>query len=242
MQQIQTCLIVAAGMGTRLKAHGDIKPLVQVNQLSLIEHAMINASKAGVTRFVVVTGYRHQFLEEELEKIKERHSFTIQTAHNKDYEKPNGLSVLKGAPLLSGPFFLTMCDHMVESAIYEYLSNINLPEDHVALGVDFRLDNSDVDIEDVTKVLANGPYIKKIGKNISDYNGYDTGVFLANSSLFEAIEQSARDTDDPSISGGMEILSNANRAVAVDTKKSRWLDVDSPDILKLAQEWQKSKA
>lgn len=61
--QITDCLIVAAGKGTRLKGFGDLKPLVNLCGRPLIEHAMRSASAAGVTNFVIVTGYKAGILK-----------------------------------------------------------------------------------------------------------------------------------------------------------------------------------
>ena len=56
-------LIVAAGMGTRLRGIAISKPLAQVGGVPLIESAIDSAHKAGVSEFVVVTGYEGDRLE-----------------------------------------------------------------------------------------------------------------------------------------------------------------------------------
>ncbi len=53
-----------------------------------------------------------------------------------------------------------------------------------------------MDIDDVTKVLAEDSKIKAIGKKISNYNAYDTGIFLCSPVLFHAIEESFLSTGD----------------------------------------------
>lgn len=234
---VESCLIVAAGKGTRLKEYGDLKPLVPVGGIALIERGMRVAHAAGVKHFVVVTGYKTELLTPALETIAARNQFDLRTVFNPAFEEPNGLSVLCGAPFLKGPFYLTMCDHMVEREIYTALSAIDLAEDSVALGVDYRLDNPDVDIDDVTKVATRDGRIHSIGKNITQYDGYDTGVFRAGPALFDAIGSSRDNTGDCSISGGMNILCASARARAVDTGNARWIDVDSPPMHDIASDW-----
>jgi choline kinase len=237
LSQVKDCLIVAAGKGTRLKGRGDLKPLVDLCGAPLIEHAMLAAANAGVRNFVVVTGYRADILAGFLERLRERRNWNIETVYNPDFEKENGLSVVLGKNYLRDEFFLTMCDHVVETRLYEKLLEAKLPKDAVALGVDMRLSNPDVDIDDVTKVQMSGDKIHEIGKNLTTYNAFDTGVFRANPTLFSAILQSQASIGDCSISGGMRLLAQNGQAFAIDVGASRWIDVDSPQMLCKAQKW-----
>jgi len=237
LSQIRDCLIVAAGMGTRLKSLGDIKPLVKLHGVPLIEHAMAAGARAGVSRFVVVTGYEAPQLETRLQKINKERRWEIVTVRNPDFEKANGLSVLQAEQLLFGEFFLAMCDHLVDSAIYHHLTDASLPKDAIALAVDRRMENPDVDIDDVTKVNTADDKIINIGKTLPTYNAFDTGIFRANASLFSAIRQSEQVMGDCSISGGMKILAQDGRAIAVDVGSARWIDVDSPQMLRRAEDW-----
>ncbi len=52
------CLIVAAGMGGRLREKGPSKPLIPINGARLLERVISRAHSAGVERFFVVSGYR----------------------------------------------------------------------------------------------------------------------------------------------------------------------------------------
>jgi choline kinase len=237
LSHIKDCLIVAAGKGTRLKQFGDIKPLVELCGTSLIEQAMDVAVEAGVEKFVVVTGYQTLLVEDHLENIRQRRGWTIVSVYNAAFEQANGLSVLKGEPHLPGEFYLAMCDHLVDSSIYEHLAHAKLPENSIALAVDYRLSNPDVDIDDVTKVRTRDHKIIGIGKELEDYNSFDTGIFRANASLFAAIRKSQMETGDCSISGGMKILGHDDMAFAIDVGTSRWIDIDSPEMLNRAQNW-----
>lgn len=239
--QITDCLIVAAGKGTRLKGFGDMKPLVNLCGRPLIEHAMRSAASAGVTNFVIVTGYKSGILKKFLESLRKKYKWKITIVDNPEYEQANGLSVLAAKPYLKNDFFLSMCDHVVEGDIYEALMAADMPAGTVGLGVDMRLKNKDVDIKDVTRVKTTGGKIEKIGKELRKYNAFDCGIFRANPALFAAIEQSVEQTGDCSISGGMKVLSNAGSAQAIDIGTARWIDVDSPDMHKKAHKWMREK-
>jgi 1L-myo-inositol 1-phosphate cytidylyltransferase len=235
-------LIVAAGMGSRLKAKGNLKPLVSLAGTPLIERAIEAAHAAGITKTTVVTGYQHRVLEEFLRALSNRRGWTIRTIFNPDFMYANGLSVLKAAPLLSSRFCLTMCDHLVEPSLYRRLLAQPLGPHEVALAVDRRLANPFVDLNDVTKVRLAGRNIRDIGKDIAPYNAFDTGVFHANASLFEAIARSLNDSGDCSISGGMKLLAAEGKAIGVDIGDSQWIDVDCPEMHELASNWLASNA
>ena len=230
-------LIVAAGMGTRLRAKGNLKPLVELCGIPLIERALESAFAAGLTRAVVVTGYHSEILESFLEGLSKDTGWHIETIHNPDFMYPNGLSVLKAAEKLSENFVLSMCDHFLEPALIKQLVSTGKKPGEIALAVDGKLNNPYVDLEDVTKVCTKGRYITNIGKEIPLYNAFDTGVFHAGPALFEAIEKSGRDRNDYSISGGMLELAEENKAVTVDVSEHFWIDVDSPEMHELATKW-----
>lgn len=48
------CLIIAAGQGTRLRAKGEVKPLVPLLGVPLIEHVIRSAIAGGVDEFYVI--------------------------------------------------------------------------------------------------------------------------------------------------------------------------------------------
>ncbi len=237
MPHIKNCLIIAAGKGTRLKGFGDLKPLVNLCGKPLIEHAMLSAAQTGVNNFVVVTGYKAGILKRFLNSIRKKYKWTVTVIENPNYEKANGVSVLAAEPYLKSEFFLAMCDHVVEPAVYEALQHADLPIGTVGLGVDTRLSNPDVDLDDVTKVNLIGMYIQKIGKDLKKYNAFDAGIFRANPNLFKAIRHSVVTTGDCSLSGGMKVLAADNQAAGIDIGATRWIDVDSPDMHKRAHEW-----
>lgn len=237
MPRIKDCLIVAAGKGTRLKGFGDLKPLVNLCGKPLIEHAILSAAASGVTRFVIVVGYKAGILTSFLHTLMDKYDWDIQIVENPEFEKSNGVSVLRAEPYLNGEFFLAMCDHVVDDSLYGYMQAATLPDGAIGLGVDRRLDNPDVDIDDVTKVQTNGPHIENIGKTIADYNAFDAGIFKANPNLFKAIRTSLAATGDCSISGAMRELAKDQKALAIEIGASRWMDVDSPDMHRRAHAW-----
>ncbi|WP_420430351.1 NTP transferase domain-containing protein [Kordiimonas sp.] len=235
---VEDLLIVAAGMGTRLRAKGNLKPLVEVHGKPLIEYALEAAFEAGLKRATVVGGYKADILAASLSVLRQQRGWEIDLVHNPDYRRSNGLSVLAAREALAGKrFCLAMCDHIVSAELYHRLLAHPLMKTDVALAVDMRLNNSFVDLHDVTKVCMKGPFIREIGKEISVYTAFDTGVFCAGPALFDAISETGRETGDFSISGGMAMLAQNGRALGVDIGDAFWIDVDSPAMHRMASDW-----
>ncbi len=227
------CLILASGQGVRLKNKGDLKPLVPLLGLPLIERVILTAHKAGLTDFYVVTGYNGKKINKHLEQFSRTRNIKITTINNNDWKKENGISVLKAKEHIKENFVLLMSDHIFDESILIKLKDQKMADDEIMLAVDYNIkDNKFVD--DVTKVNVQNNNIADIGKNISEHNAYDTGIFLCSPTLFDAIEESSQ-KGDSSLSGGIRILANKQKAKTFNIKDSYWIDVDNEDMFKKAE-------
>ncbi len=90
------CLIIAAGKGERLQQSGDSKPLVPILGVPLIERVIRAAMEAGGDEFYVVIGYQGEQVRLFLERLAERLVIRITPLVNDDWDKENGVSILKG--------------------------------------------------------------------------------------------------------------------------------------------------
>lgn len=222
------CLIVAAGQGTRLRDKGESKPLIELRGVPLIEHVMARARIAGVEEFFIVSGYRGKELRAALDALATRNGLRITVINNDEWDRANGVSVLKARPFLAeSNFLLTMCDHIVDPAILRVMIDGAVEPGTVTLGVDYHLDSPLNDPDDVTRVLCEGLRIRRIGKVLREFNAYDTGVFVCTPAMFSALEASQAAGDD-SISGAMNVLAGWDRARACDIGDRIWVDVDDP--------------
>ena len=102
--------------------------------------------------------------------MAERLGIGITSIVNEDWEKENGLSVLKARDYLREPFLLLMADHLFDPSIVRKLIEFPLADGEIALGVDGNRSNPLVDLEDVTRVKTEGGKIRDIGKNMNEYN------------------------------------------------------------------------
>lgn len=229
------CLIIAAGRGGRLSSRGDSKPLIPLLGLSLIERVILTAKKHSLTDFYMVTGYNSEKVKQYLDRFSQSRNINITHITNEEWEKGNGISVLKAKKLLNENFILLMGDHVFDELILKKLKNEGIADGEVMLAVDYNIKtNKLVDVNDVTKVLVEDNRILDIGKDIKKYNAYDTGIFLCSPAIFIAIEESLHNNDS-SLSGGIRVLASKGKAKAFDVKDDYWIDVDDEKTFKKAE-------
>jgi choline kinase len=230
-------VIVAAGAGSRLNEMGASKPLLELVDKPIISHVMARAVAGGITSFVVVTGHMTEEVSSRVTSYADHLGVELDLVYNPDFKKPNGLSVVAAHQFVNEPFLLSMCDHLMEPAIISSMIAVEAGINDTILGVDYRLSNPYVDMDDVTRVLEEGGVIRDIGKGIAEYNAFDTGIFRATPALFDAILESGAASDDFSITGGMNILGHKGQARVVDIGDHFWIDVDDPAAFSKAEKW-----
>lgn len=229
------CLIIAAGKGSRLQQAGDSKPLVPLLGVPLIERVIRSALKAGADDFYVVTGCHGKDVRAFLKHLTDRLGLPITSIINKDWEKENGLSVFKARGYLCEPFLLLMTDHLFDPSMACKVMATPLGEGEIALGVDKDIHNPLVDIKDVTRVKTKDRKICRIGKGLTDFNGFDTGIFLCTPSIFKALKGRLEENDDTTLSGAVQYLATEGQVKAVNVSGHFWIDVDDPTTFKRAE-------
>ena len=216
-------LIIAAGQGTRLRPIGDTKPLVTLLGLGLIERVILTAKKSGIKEFCIVTGYNGEKIREQLSDGK-KYGVKIQYVQNDSWTRGNAISILKARDHFKESFVLLMADHNYDHRILNELSKIKIGKDECILCVD-RNPGDHLNIDDATKVRTVDHRIDLIGKDLSDYNCIDTGIFICNPVIFDVLEQSISEGDE-GLSGGIKILAQRHKMRYMPLGDNFWIDVD----------------
>ncbi|RLJ07439.1 MAG: nucleotidyltransferase [Candidatus Aenigmatarchaeota archaeon] len=220
-------LIIAAGDGTRM---GELtqerpKPLISILGKPLIERIILAAKKAGIRSFVVVTGYLGEKIRRRLGNGRKL-GVKIRYVSNPEWERENGLSVLKAKKLLGKEnFILMMSDHLFEPKIIKKLKRIRI-RDGCVLAVD-KSPEYYIDLDDATKVVTRNGKILRIGKDLKRFNAVDCGIFLCTPRIFDALENSI-ERGDETLSGGIRLLARQGKMRAMDIGDAFWMDIDTP--------------
>ncbi len=231
---IKKAVIIAAGKGSRLNGFQNHrpKPLLELGGLSLIERVILSAKRNGIREFAIVIGYQGDRVKKALEQ--KDLGVKITWVYNDEWERPNGISALKAENAVGEEnFLLFMSDHVFDYRILNKLETLRLPEDGAVLFVDRQLDRVH-DLEDATKVLDQENRIINLGKELTEYNAIDTGIFACTPALFDALRESQAMGDD-SLSGGIRVLARRGDMETVDIGDYFWQDVDTVSDVRHAE-------
>lgn len=232
---VHQVVILAAGNGSRIKrSAGDVpKPLRKVCGLTLIKRAILNAKLVGISDVVVVVGYKGNEIIDSLQNDRSL-GVKLHFVYNPDFQKSNGLSLLAAKNHLKSEFLLMMADHVFDRRAIEKMMQLPLNDKDCLLGIDRKLDEI-FDLEDATKVKTQNDRIVAIGKEIENYDAFDTGIFLCRKSFADAVEKIYQQKGDASISEAVRVLIAEQKMGTCDISEFFWQDVDTPQALHYAE-------
>lgn len=222
-------LILAAGMGKRLSWTDGPKALVRLLGLPLVSRAILVAREAGIREFVVVVGYKADAIKATLGDGSSL-GVKISYVENDEWERGNGVSVLKAEPVLGRErFMLLMADHILLPEIVGKVARSKAPNG-VSMAVD--LSPRKTILEEATKVLVEGRLVRAVGKALSQYNSVDIGVIACGGEIFRALKL-AIERGREEVGDALHILAENGQLRAVKFNHPFWFDIDtSEDMLR----------
>ena len=226
-------VIISAGIGSRLwKTTKQVpKTLLPYKNGTILSTIIEQLKQAGITELIIVVGFKKNYIVDYLQKNPQ--SLPVTFVENLEWEKGNALSVYKVKDYIKNePFLLSMADHLVKVEALKQI--VNSPERINLLLVDpFITENFDLD--DATKVKTENDYIIAIGKELTDYNALDCGIFRLEPDFFSAVEKAVAKGKD-SISNAIAELIPLKRIKSIILNKAnQWLDIDTPEAYQFAQ-------
>jgi len=223
-----TVVMLAAGMGSRVASisNGRPKPTIPVLGLSLAERIILTYQASGFHHFVVVLGYQADEVREHVLDIAARRGCEVECVVAKDWRLGNGASALAASTVVSEePFLLTMADHLIDPSLVEQVLRFPPREEEICLAVDSNKEGL-LDLEDVTKVQVVNGEVVQIGKELSEWDTADTGVFYCTPALFEGIRRASA-KGQYGLSDAVRELAAERRVRAVDVTGEKWIDMDN---------------
>lgn len=224
-RRMSDCVILAAGDGTRMRGEKP-KPLIEFAGAPILEHVISRLATVSLSRLIIVTGYKHRYIEEFLESMKlncAKH-LEIITVVNREYERENGYSLLQVEDLIKDCFLLVMADHIVDPELYSMAST------HEGLGLCVDMTPSfPSQVNDANKVLIEEGCIVRIGKELEEWNGIDTGVFSMTPIVFDALNYLGGKQNRVTLTEAVSTLIQWRQRVEVINVSGRfWSDIDTP--------------
>ena len=240
-------VILAAGMAKRLRPLTDTQPkcLLKVGERTLLERTVAAMAAAGISEFVVVTGYRAEMIKDFLENLDNldnleslgKPKFTF--LHNADYEHNNNIySLWMAGQIVRGKEFLLMdSDILCDPAAVLRIAN----EKEAALAVN----RHELGEEEMKVVVDAQMHITEISKTCrpEDAMGESVGIEKITATYSEAL---FRELDQMILQEGLidifyerafeRLIPQGHTFRVVDTTNYFSYELDTPDDFQRAQE------
>lgn len=223
-------VVLGAGNGSRLRsATGDVpKPLALLRGRPIIAHVLDALHSGGVDDVLVVTGYESEQVERVVDEVRPG-GMSVRTVRNAEWASGNASSLWTARSAVQGQgFVLAMADHLVDPAIVRALADGDL----FRLAVE-RTDPTDIRGAEATRARVQDGKVVDLGKTIDDWNALDTGLFWCSPRIFDAMTPALRDGEAGQI---FATLARAGELDAVDVSGRLWIDIDTVEDLRRAED------
>ena len=230
-------IILAAGLGTRLRPKTDKMPkcMVEVNGVKIIQKQIDNLLENGINKedILVVTGYEADKLKVFLE---EKYN-GVNVINNVDYDKTNNMySMYLAKDFVKGqPFIMMNADVFYEAEVIKKLLADN--RKNLIVCDDGRY------IEESMKIIKNENRIMEISKKISEEDAYGVTIDVykfsenASNTFVEIIKDYIEEQKD--LNSWTEVAINElvkKELFESLDMKYKWVEIDNHEDLRQAEE------
>lgn len=213
-------VILAAGLGKRMNK-GLPKPLVPLLGLPIIEHTIRAFKRLGLEIIVV-------YNREEIRSYIESNFPDIKLIKNQNPERENGYSLYLAKNAIGNrDFLLAMGDHYYSNAFFE---GIDRKRNFTTAFVSSYCHNP----QEATKVKTKRNKIVDIGKELEDYNYFDTGLFFCKPEIFNFASRLVEEREQVKLADIFKEASKEEK-VRYEVIDDFWIDIDTPEELKIAE-------
>ncbi len=238
-------VILGAGDGTRMRSlwerlacshrgrhAADIpKILTPVLGQTLLERTLDALSRLGVEEFVLVTGYRADQVEDFVGRKRLDQCYRLSLVHNPGWEAGNARSVLAAKDLVGERFVVAMGDHIFDPQGLQGFLNVR--GDFIGV---FDSNPRYVDVDEATKAASYRGRVVRLSKNLDEFKYVDVGLFVCSQRVFPVIERCVVEGRDEWNDVKRAWIEEGNDLLIFDCRGSFWLDIDTPEELRRAEE------
>lgn len=230
---MKTAVILAAGMGTRLREkHADMpKGFLEIGGTSLIEQSIMRLERAGIGDIIIVTGYA----AEHYQNLALRLEGLVRLAHNPDYANSGSMySLYCARDLIDDDFLLLESDLLYEPRALDVLIDCEAADAVLLSGPTHAGDEVYVEAP-AGKLVA----MSKDGSKLGSVAGELVGISKISRGLFALMKHIAAEHFNGSLYYDYETdcLVEAAKTWAIDcpvVPDLIWGEVDDPNHLERA--------
>ena len=239
---VNTAMILAAGLGTRLKPWTDKHPkaLAQVNGKSLLQHNITYLQHFGINRVVVNV---HHFADQVINALHANNGWGSKIIISNETEEvlETGGGLLKAAPYLEESTFVLMNVDILTDLDVNQLINFHLQSDAlVTLATSQRKTSRYLLFNDQnnlvgwrnTKTGEEKPTIKQEGSYIPSIEKAFSGIHVIDPSIFTLIKRTGKFS---MIDVYLDLMTKQS-IKSFDHTGCRFIDVGKPESIQQAEE------
>lgn len=227
-------VILAAGEGSRMKhPEGLPKVLVDLWGQTLLEHVLSALTALGVREFILVVGYRGEEIEQWIHRRRLSQRWPIRVVRNPRWPEGNASSILAARPYLKGDrFVVAMGDHLFDPQALQGFLKVR--GDFVGV---FDSHPRFVNMAEATKAQSRRGHVVALGKDLTEFQYVDTGLFICSRRIFPFIEECLAEGAGTFNEVKRRWVARGHILHIFDSQGAFWMDVDTPEDLARAQEW-----
>jgi CDP-L-myo-inositol myo-inositolphosphotransferase len=215
--------------------------MISIKEKPIIGYIIENYLWNDFKEFVFVIGHKGKMMQKNLEQKQKKYrkkypdkDFNFHYVINKHVSRGNGYSGLLGLRKvfeenLGTRIILSMGDHLYSYRLINLICKEGINDADIIIATDPKLDNSHVDVEEATKILGTkSGLVVNIGKEISEFNRIDMGVFNLKSKSLLLIQELENEQE---VFGWTDVVKKAmNKGLTVrycDMSDHEWIDIDN---------------
>lgn len=207
-------VILAAGCAKRMG--GEPKPLIKLFGLPIIEHTI-----RKLKGYEIIVVYHKK---EIADYIKEKFP-DIKLVYNNQPDKENGWSLYLARDFINDDFILLMADHFYGEKFFNF---VRKKETTVFVSKHCS------DAVEATKVKVSGNKVVDIGKELKEYDYFDTGLFYCKREIFDFIEKLKEKKEGIKLAEVIKEMAKEGK-VSYEVVDDYWIDIDTREELKKAE-------
>ncbi|HEX3682112.1 MAG TPA: sugar phosphate nucleotidyltransferase [Bryobacteraceae bacterium] len=228
---IRRAVILAAGKGTRMGAitHETPKPMLPILGKPMLEHILERLARAGINRFFLVIGYRHELIEEHFQAWPLPIEFRVQDPVN----GTGSAARLARDFADTEPFLLTYADILCDPV--EYVRCSSILQEHGSAAAALAVKAVDDPWQGAAVYEENGrirEIIEKPPKGASATRWNSAGFYAFRPVLFEYLDRirpSAR--NEYELTSALDLMLEDGLELRISPIAGDWRDVGRPEDL-----------
>jgi choline kinase len=228
----QVLLTAAARPGT-LDSDDLPKCLIQLGSQPIIGHILTQLYASGIERVVISVAAGGEKIIQAVKQSRFYSKMNIEFLdlgpNNRDGHARSILAARNYFP--KGPFLIHTSDHIFDKSIISKLLNYQLNENVACVLVETDISGLVGLPSTSVRVQLGREYVRRISRDLVQYDGIDAGLFLSSTAIFDALNDLAAKKEYFSLADALSYFTKFNKLTYVPTSGETWFSIETKEQL-----------